>query len=49
MDLALHNLWWLICHKPNSTKFYIFDIYREKEIGFGIKQPTMIDMPQNQA
>ena len=26
-DLALNNLQSLICHKPNQTKSYIFDIY----------------------
>ena len=26
-DLALNNLQWLICHKPNQIKSYIFNIY----------------------
>ena len=26
-DLALNNLQWLICHKTNQTKSYIFNIY----------------------
>ena len=25
--LALNNLQWLICHKTNETKSYIFNIY----------------------
>ena len=25
-DLVLNNQQWLICHKPNPTKFYIFNI-----------------------
>ena len=26
-DMALDNLQWLICHKSNETKPFIFDIY----------------------
>ena len=33
--LALNNLQWLICHKPNQNKSYIFHIYVSR--GFGIK------------
>ena len=30
-ELALNNLRWLICHKPNQTKSYIYliDMYKE--------------------
>ena len=35
-DLELNNLQVLICHKIQPTKD-----------GFGIKQPTMVDMPLN--
>ena len=34
-DLALNNLLWLVCHKPNQIKSYIFDIDVLRE--FGIK------------
>ena len=34
-DLALNNLQWLICHKPNQTKSNIINICVES--GFGIK------------
>ena len=34
-DLALNNLQWLICHKTQQTKSYIFNIYVYR--GFGIK------------
>ena len=33
--LALNNLQWLICHKPNQTKSFIFNIYVGR--GFGIE------------
>ena len=33
--LALNNLQWLICHKLNQTKSYIFNIHVQR--GFGIK------------
>ena len=32
--------------KPNQTKSYIFDRYVKR--GFGIRQPTIVDMPQKQ-
>ena len=28
-DLALNKLQWLICHKPEQTRSYIFDMYKE--------------------
>ena len=39
----LNDLHWLICHKPNQTKSYIFNIHVSK--AFGIKWLTMVDMP----
>ena len=38
-DLALNNLQWSTCHKTKPKKF--------KDGGFGIKQPTKVDMPLN--
>ena len=47
-NLALNNQLWLICHesKAKQSKSYIYIyIYIYIYKGFGIKQPTMIDMP----
>ena len=30
-DLALNNLQWFICHKPNPTKSSLFNTYIHKE------------------
>ena len=33
-DLALNNVQWFLCHKPNQTKSYIFNIYEVPSISF---------------
>ena len=42
--LALNNLQWLICYKTQPNQIiYIFNMYVSRV--FGIKYPTMVDMP----